>query len=339
MSGDPKRAVGGGLDPSPDMYAIGLRCSQFSMSPAQMTYQREAKRERETMVEELYFYKDATPKGDHYITFVVDLPDRFSESEVLLKVELVSASRTVPIDDFTARGYERVAEQQHLKALPLQSKASLKSPPNVVALVGQPMRFRIEIGSYRQGDRRFAIKCSIAPKVLVERPHLAEVMPCYSPPIYVASKVKRSRAKAAVAARAADDDDEDYEIASAADADDSPAPSSSAAKVVKLDNPDVALADRVLAIETAINQVIVPALQRIEQRLAFGSIADDHAADVLPPLPLDRSAMGRSTSECFIGDKFPQVDDDEFANATGGHWADSIQAMGRGLQEGMDALH
>ena len=138
MSGDPKRAVGGGLDPSPDMYAIGLRCSQFSMSTAQLTYQREAKRERETMVEELYFYKDATPKGDHYITFVVDLPDRFSESEVLLKVELVSASRTVPIGAFTARGYERVAEQQHLTALTLQSQASRKSTPTVVATAASP---------------------------------------------------------------------------------------------------------------------------------------------------------------------------------------------------------
>ena len=71
--------------------------------------------------EEQTFYKDATPKAEHYVSFRVCLPGAArrgggEEDAPLLELELVSQSSSEEAADDATR-FERVAEQAHLKAV------------------------------------------------------------------------------------------------------------------------------------------------------------------------------------------------------------------------------
>ena len=74
-------------------------------------------------------------------------------------------------------------------------------------LLGAILRFRVELGSYRQGDKRFVIKASLSEEEA--RKHgLPALQSAYTTPVYVASKVKRSRMAAHRQQQQQHDDDD-----------------------------------------------------------------------------------------------------------------------------------
>jgi len=182
----------------------------FRFSDNQDRYQAEALKQKGSHPADgpNVFYKDATPKADHYIQFVVRLPSKLRkkgqpEPDWPLDVELGFA----PTD--TDPSYSRVADQGHLrrcesprrdgdaKSLGRRGNHSLtclgarrgaasryrhasaltatprRAPRGGVKIgrdaggvverprVGAVLRYRIELGSYRQGDRRFCLRVSL----------------------------------------------------------------------------------------------------------------------------------------------------------------------------------
>ncbi|KAH8050267.1 hypothetical protein JL722_11472 [Aureococcus anophagefferens] len=169
-----------------------LVVEDFEYSAAQQRYQVEAQSQRgnnDAMREEL-FYKDATPKAEHYISFV-----------------------------------------GHLKRCEPARRDGDPKGPSERPRLGLVLRYRIELGSYRQGDRRFVVRATIAKAARggdASPPRPGNFLPAHTPParasvaerrrfrptrrapqVYVASKVKRPRA-----ALRDDDGDEDDDRAS-----------------------------------------------------------------------------------------------------------------------------
>ena len=101
------------------------------------------------------FYKDATPKADHFMQFRVRLPRALRNtvsSDVVLDLTLCFA----PNHDTDE--YVVVADQSHLRKCEAPRGEPRGSREN---LLGAILRFRVELGSYRQGDKRFVIKASL----------------------------------------------------------------------------------------------------------------------------------------------------------------------------------
>ncbi|KAH8097210.1 hypothetical protein JL720_92 [Aureococcus anophagefferens] len=136
-----------------------LVVEDFEYSAAQQRYQVEAQSQRgnnDAMREEL-FYKDATPKAEHYISFVVRLPPNrrprkgaaHALADAPLDLELLYAP-SAPGED-----YVTVPDQGHLKRCEPARRDGDPKGPSERPRLGLVLRYRIELGSYRQGDRRF----------------------------------------------------------------------------------------------------------------------------------------------------------------------------------------
>mmetsp|Transcript_8237 Transcript_8237/g.21325 ORF Transcript_8237/g.21325 Transcript_8237/m.21325 type:complete len:387 (-) Transcript_8237:179-1339(-) len=341
-----------------------LICRDFGMSAAQQSYQREANRP-EHAKQEIFFYKDSTPKAEHYLSFVVDVPPALArvvgpKAELPLEVELVAL---VPQAGDAGPRYERVPEQSHLKACPVRSgigAAAVLDRP----VCGATLAYRIELGSYRQGDRRFAVLSRLASKAVADYPALTHVGPCLTPPVYVASKVKRHRVASPddhdVAApdtkRPANHSDEDHHLVALPPAQ-QPATAADVA----------AVQDRLATLEKIITRKVIPTLNRIETRLAqstallppaahhhsssaaggsHGSDAAAYVDDFIPHLSLERG-NSEQIFNTFYGantaaapSALPDVPGavalggrETTDEIVGGIWADSMTSMGNGLQE------
>uniref|UniRef100_A0A7S3JW85 Uncharacterized protein n=1 Tax=Aureoumbra lagunensis TaxID=44058 RepID=A0A7S3JW85_9STRA len=178
-----------------------LVCGGFRVSNAQWSYQLDS--QREAPENGVYFFKDATPKSDHFVEFRVEIPKNVSTgnyrtNKIPLQVELVC----LPPESVDYSRAEIFPEQQYLKAITAASRIVSANLPTAstqqrnddpfIPMLNTVLRYRVEVGSYRQGDKRFVIKASIAPHIFEQVPHLAELGACYTPPIYVASKVKKA---------------------------------------------------------------------------------------------------------------------------------------------------
>ena len=185
------------------------------------------------------------------------------------------------------------------------------------------LRYRIELGSYRQGDRRFAIRVAVAAASASALP--APVAPTFTPPVYVASKVKRPRA------RLADDgdDDDDDRVSS------SPPPAPKRANHGSGRGPHLpalgsdAVADlsaRLGDVERLLAHSVLPALARIERRLGTttGAADDDGDPDGVAGITLD------GDHDALFGEFAP--------DAMETSWADCISGMGNGLDEAFHSL-
>jgi len=310
-----------------------LVCVGFAMSAAQAAYQRDSQREEPDSG--IFFFKDATPKSEHFVEFRVQRGSTSSSSsQQPLTLELVS----LPSGTTDYSRAEVFAEQEFLKPVtPSQRNqrdaAQAVTPP--VPVVGAVLRYRVEVGSYRQGDRRFAIRARLASE--------PSVLPCFTPPIYVASKVKRPPGGGAHShahdKRHKVDDvlsegsstspgtvlhaDEAQRQRPEEVGDERPPP-----EMMVVDTRDelAAIHARLAALEDAVMSQVLPSLRRVEQRLSYDLSfsqmlnTTDDSASVKPPL------LQASSSELVL---------DPYA---GGYWADSFNSMGNGIQEGMDAL-
>mmetsp|Transcript_3925 Transcript_3925/g.12049 ORF Transcript_3925/g.12049 Transcript_3925/m.12049 type:complete len:368 (-) Transcript_3925:200-1303(-) len=317
-----------------------LVCTGFTMSAAQQAYQRDANRQ-DLSENEIMFYKDATPKAEHYMAFRIELPSSAARAlgphaEVPLEVELVAMVPQVGGGPPTSGQFETVADQSTLKGVGAAQTALGDRP-----LVGAALAYRIELGSYRQGDRRFAILARVAPKAAADSPVLQALAPCLTPAVYVASKVKRHRA---------------VDLAH-----DEPPPLKrhhdhlEVAPVVPPPATDATvheLQDRVDRLERLLRAKVIPALTRIEARLVQGAApsppSQESAAasggpfvvgDVdplfsgVPPLILERGNSEQIINSFYAPDYSSQQPSDE----VGGFWADSMTTMGNGLQEAMSS--
>lgn len=324
-----------------------LLCRDFAMSSAQQAYQRDASRQ-DLSDSEIIFYKDATPKAEHYMAFRVDLPPSVARAvgpsaEVPLEVELVAimpqpAGTAVPPVTTEPRQYETVPDQTHLKQCGVRASAS--QPPSDRPLVGMTLAYRIELGSYRQGDRRFAILVRIAAKAAADSPALRSIAPCLTPPVYVASKVKRHRVAAA---------DHYHDTQSSAKRHEAelarpPAPTAATSRL-ETDPVILALKERCDNLDRLIRMKVLPALTRIEGRLLGAPPLSSVPSTDIAPEPNDTIFAGvpsltleRGNSEQIINSFYaPDYSIQQSADEIGGFWADSMTTMGNGLQEAMTA--
>lgn len=325
-----------------------LLCRDFAMSSAQQAYQRDASRQ-DLSDSEIIFYKDATPKAEHYMAFRVDLPPSVARTvgpsaDIPLEVELVAimpqpvGAAAVPPITTEPRQYETVPDQSHLKQCGVRPSAS--QPPSDRPLVGMTLAYRIELGSYRQGDRRFAILVRIAAKAAADSPALRSVAPCLTPPVYVASKVKRHRVSAADHYHDNQSSAKRHETELAR----TPAPTAAASRH-ETDPAILALKERCENLERLICRKVLPALARIEGRLMGApplssvpstDIAPDSNDTIfagVPSLTLERGNSEQIINSFYAPDYSIQPSADEI----GGFWADSMTTMGNGLQEAMTA--
>mmetsp|Transcript_7221 Transcript_7221/g.22727 ORF Transcript_7221/g.22727 Transcript_7221/m.22727 type:complete len:323 (+) Transcript_7221:157-1125(+) len=311
------RPAGALAPPSPVTNGSALVIEDFGYSPAQMAYQAEVGNRAPEMVDSKgqvltgqrgeVFYKDATPKADHYIQFRVLLPPALRDThpeDLELDLKLCFAP-SLDSDEHIEVG---PGDQNHLKRCD-PSRRENAPPPTDRPRLGVMLRYRVELGSYRQGDKRFSIKASLAPADDVA-PALAALNGARTTPVYIASKVKRPRAQ-----RGREDDEDDLSV--------SPQPAATRARtgarppyraaptLPSLAPSDVAdIVARIDHVEQLIFTRVVPALNRIEERLR--------------PLDLDDDPFGPSEE--------PAVD------AAGLSWSDAVAAMGSGFDEAKEAL-
>ena len=166
-----------------------LVVEDFEYSAAQQRYQVEAQSQRgnnDAMREEL-FYKDATPKAEHYISFVVRLPPNrrprkgaaHALADAPLDLELLYAP-SAPGED-----YVTVPDQGHLKRCEPARRDGDPKGPSERPRLGLTLRYRIELGSYRQGDRRFVVRATIAKAARggdASPPRPGTFLPAHTPP-------------------------------------------------------------------------------------------------------------------------------------------------------------
>ena len=251
------------------------------------------------------FYKDATPKADHFMQFRVRLPRALRatvSSDVVLDLTLCFA----PNHDTDE--YVVVADQSHLRKCDAPRGEPRGAREN---LLGAILRFRVELGSYRQGDKRFVIKASLSEEEA--RKHgLPALQSAYTTPVYVASKVKRSRMAAHRQQQQQHDDD---------DASVSPMPPSrrqrvghpAAPRMPSLTAVDLSqLQARLDGLEELLVERVLPILDRLDDRLAATAPNNDE----------ERPAAQDSLAELV---RAPT-------------WSDAVAAMGRGMGEAKDAL-
>ena len=248
------------------------------------------------------FYKDATPKADHFMQFRVRLPRALRNtvsSDVVLDLTLCFA----PNHDTDE--YVVVADQSHLRKCEAPRGEPRGSREN---LLGAILRFRVELGSYRQGDKRFVIKASLNEEEA--RKHgLPALQAAYTTPVYVASKVKRSRMAAHRQQQQHDDDDASV----------SPMPPArrqrvghpAAPRMPSLTTVDLSqLQARLDGLEELLVERVLPILDRLDDRLAATATDNDELPASQDSLPLVHAPT----------------------------WSDAVAAMGRGMGEAKDAL-
>lgn len=346
--------------PDQDGVEEALVCRDFSMSAAQQAYQKDAHRQ-DLEKDETIFYKDATPKAEHYMSFRIDLPANVARKlgpkavDVALAVELVAVAPRPSGTGGTASAghYEPVADQSHLKACMLRVSGS--QTPVDRPVTGVTLAYRVELGSYRQGDRRFALLVRVAPKVYQEWPVLRAVAPCLTPAVYVASKVKRHRAHA--------HDDVNHDDVGAG-------PKRRETESLRPRSPplsypqiDPAVLTKLLEscerLDRQMRHVVLPSLARIEAHLNTQQPAYPGASAPAPPPDAESvealfaavpalGTLDRGNSEQlinnFYGTNGTTSTADYFSplpetaeELKGGTWADAMKNMGNGLKEAMDA--
>lgn len=124
------------------------------------------------------FYKDATPRADHFLECTVKLIGREHwpwHSPIPLRLSLCYDDGTPTV----------MSDQGCLRVLSLSShvKAAIPADDDCVSF-----SYRIELGSFRRADRSFAVKVEVSDP-LAEGKHVV-VDPCLTPPVYVLSKKK-----------------------------------------------------------------------------------------------------------------------------------------------------
>lgn len=147
-----------------------------ALSRAQEAYQ-EARELRSTATSGQYFYKDATPRAEHFMTCSVELCGARIRHPLPLKL-------TLCYDDGTMVPYE---DQACLRLL----KENVHVRPSVdPETMTASFTYRIEIGSFRRADRSFVVRID-ADTSMVGWPNELSPMQveyCMTPPIYVLSK-------------------------------------------------------------------------------------------------------------------------------------------------------
>ena len=175
-------------------------------------------------------------------------------------------------------------------------------------MLGAILRFRVELGSYRQGDKRFVIKASLSEEEA--RKHgLPALQSAYTTPVYVASKVKRSRMAAHRQQQQHDDDDASV----------SPMPPSRRQRV---GHPAAPRMPSLTAVDLSQLQARLDGLEEllVERVLPIPDRLDDRLAATAPNNDEELPASRRS-----------------FSSARRRGPCDAVAAMGRGMGEAKDA--
>jgi len=189
-----------------------------ALSEAQEAYQ-EARELRASTTSGQYFYKDATPRAEHYMMCTVELVGYPHRRAVPLKLSLCFDDGTlVPYED-QVRALKfvdgKLQTQHPLRPAPVagflclpylgRSQGSalfasqaclrlLKENVHVRPIISAETQvasftYRIEIGSFRRADRSFVIRIDAEPTMASwPAPELIQVSSCLTPPIYVLSK-------------------------------------------------------------------------------------------------------------------------------------------------------
>ena len=297
-----------------------LVVEEYAYSAAQNNYQREVGNRAPELVHRKpkpgeaaplpgergeVFYKDATPKADHFMQFRVKLPRNLRQALARDPPPLELTLCFAPNHD--SDEYVVVADQSHLRKCDAPRGEPRGSRDNVLGAI---LRFRVELGSCRQGDKRFVIKASLASEEAQKR-GLPALEPAYTTPVYVASKVKRSR----MAAHQNQQVDDDASV--------SPHPlpharrqrigQPSAPRMPSLQAVDLSqLQARLDGLEELIVDRVLPILDRLDDRLASTA-------------PVEEEEMPASQDSLAQLVRAPT-------------WSDAVSAMGTGMGDARDAL-
>ncbi|KAJ1447235.1 hypothetical protein M885DRAFT_207867 [Pelagophyceae sp. CCMP2097] len=123
-----------------------------ALSEAQEAYQ-EARELRASTTSGQYFYKDATPRAEHYMMCTVELVGYPHRRAVPLKLSLC-------FDDGTLVPYEDQACLRLLKEN-VHVRPIISAETQVASFT-----YRIEIGSFRRADRSFVIRIDAEPTMV-----------------------------------------------------------------------------------------------------------------------------------------------------------------------------
>ena len=144
--------------------ATKLVVRKHDFSSAQTAYQRA----RSAPSSQLIFYKDATPRGEHYIRCAVACePARPDVVPLRLALCYEDGTDVSPQD---ASCLKILGEATHLSCPPHAKETTFY--------------YRLELGSFRRADRKFSVRVSAADGAE------AGVIPCLAPPVLVLSKTK-----------------------------------------------------------------------------------------------------------------------------------------------------
>lgn len=136
------------------------------------------------------FYKDATPRGDHFMLCTVKLIGREHETEAVRRV--VPLKLTLCYDD--GQPIEAV-DHGSLRVLSSNSHLKAAIPANEDHVT---FSYRIELGSFRRADRSFAVRVEAdldaahRPSSYASVAMCRSIEPCITPAVYVLSKKKLS---------------------------------------------------------------------------------------------------------------------------------------------------
>ena len=140
--------------------ATKLVVRKHDFSSAQTAYQRA----RSAPSSQLIFYKDATPRGEHYI--------RCSVACEPARPDVVPLRLALCYEDGTD------VSPQDASCLKILGEAThLSCPPHAKETT---FYYRLELGSFRRADRKFLVRVSAADGII----------PCLTPPLLVLSKTK-----------------------------------------------------------------------------------------------------------------------------------------------------
>ena len=144
--------------------ATKLVVRKHDFSSAQTAYQRA----RSAPSSQLIFYKDATPRGEHYI--------RCSVACEPARPDVVPLRLALCYEDGTD------VSPQDASCLKILGEAThLSCPPHAKETT---FYYRLELGSFRRADRKFLVRVSAADGAE------AGIIPCLTPPLLVLSKTK-----------------------------------------------------------------------------------------------------------------------------------------------------
>ena len=146
--------------------ATKLVVRKHDFSSAQTAYQRA----RSAPSSQLIFYKDATPRGEHYI--------RCSVACEPARPDVVPLRLALCYEDGTD------VSPQDASCLKILGEAThLSCPPHAKETT---FYYRLELGSFRRADRKFRVRVSAADGAEAG----AGVAQCLTPPLLVLSKTK-----------------------------------------------------------------------------------------------------------------------------------------------------